>query len=268
MEGEAVLRPHPSAALSLPTGLHCASALASEAGGLPPESGSSPPPLPQPGASLGMLSTPDWGRRSGDRSLAPRGLPSEQGKGPRFSLGALPIQEEVAVQAALTFVPIAVILAVHTHSLVFTRPLCHPVFNLTKETQRDHKKGRTVPFLPETRPGSPFLPPLGPASTSLAPSWPFRAPSWRRRRGCCHDRRRGRAGRSHPPQPSPRTGGGTARSGCPANQGWGVRGGDRLGVGQGHSENTRRAQQGLRHSVWAIPAFLQFGLLPSLARLP
>lgn len=39
------------------------------------------------------------------------------------------------MEAALTFVPIAVILAVYTHSLVFAGALCHPVFNLAKERQ-------------------------------------------------------------------------------------------------------------------------------------
>lgn len=70
-------------------------------------------------------------------------IPSEQGKGPRppfHLLGALPVQEEVAVEAALTLVPIAIILAAHTHCLVFTRTLCHPVFNLVKEGQSDHEK--------------------------------------------------------------------------------------------------------------------------------
>lgn len=41
------------------------------------------------------------------------------------------------MEAALTFVPIAIIVAVHTHSLVFTRTLCHPVFDLAKEGQGD-----------------------------------------------------------------------------------------------------------------------------------
>lgn len=59
------------------------------------------------------------------------------------------------MQAALAFVPITVILAVHTHSLVFTRPLCHPVFNLTKERQSDHKKAWTTPSSP--RPGPEAL---------------------------------------------------------------------------------------------------------------
>lgn len=39
------------------------------------------------------------------------------------------------METALTFVPVAVILTVYTHSLVFTRTLCHPVFNLAKEDQ-------------------------------------------------------------------------------------------------------------------------------------
>lgn len=68
---------------------------------------------------------------------------------PSFSLGALPIQEEVAVQAALAFVPVAVILTVHTHSLVFTRPLGHPVVNLAKERRGDRKEAWAIPLLPE-----------------------------------------------------------------------------------------------------------------------
>ena len=65
----------------------------------------------------------------------------------------------------------------------------------------------------------PLSPHLDPASTSPAPSWLSQAPSWRRRRGCCRDKRRGRAGRSLPQRLSPRTVGGTAHSGCPGNQG-------------------------------------------------
>lgn len=73
-----------------------------------------------------------------DRGLE-RGLwlpelrPANRARAPFHLLGALPIQEEVAMEAALTFVPIAIILAVHTHSLIFTRTFCHPVFNLAKE---------------------------------------------------------------------------------------------------------------------------------------
>lgn len=67
---------------------------------------------------------------------------------PFYLLGAFPIQEEVAMEAALTFVPVAIILAVDTHSFVFTRTLCHPVFNLAKEGQGDHKKAQTSPLLP------------------------------------------------------------------------------------------------------------------------
>lgn len=47
-----------------------------------------------------------------------------------LAFGALPVQEEVAVEAALTFVAIAVILAVHTHGFVLTRTFGHPVLNL------------------------------------------------------------------------------------------------------------------------------------------
>lgn len=39
------------------------------------------------------------------------------------------------MKAALAFVPIAIILAVHTHGLIFTRTLAHPIFNLAKEAQ-------------------------------------------------------------------------------------------------------------------------------------
>jgi hypothetical protein len=42
------------------------------------------------------------------------------------------------MEAALAFVPIAVVLAVHTYGIIFTRTLCHPVFNLIKESQGDH----------------------------------------------------------------------------------------------------------------------------------
>lgn len=55
------------------------------------------------------------------------------------------------MEAALTFVPIAVILAVYTHSLVFAGALCHPVFNLAKEGQCNHKKAWTSH--PSLKPG-------------------------------------------------------------------------------------------------------------------
>lgn len=45
------------------------------------------------------------------------------------------------------------------------------------------------------------------------------------------------------------------------------RGGYELGVGKEHSESTTGGQQGLGHLVWAIPAFVQLSLLPSLAHL-
>lgn len=169
----------------------------------------------------------------------PELCPVNRARAPFHLLGALPIQEEVAMEAALTFVPIAIILAVHTHSLVFTRTFCHPVFNLAKERQGDHKEAWTRHLLPQTQGFGlqPLSPPPDPVRTSLAPSWPFRAPSWTHRRGCCLDRRSGRAGRSRPPQRSPRTAGGTAHSGCPGGQigcqrGWRTTGprqrGDRL----------------------------------------
>lgn len=62
------------------------------------------------------------------------------------------------MEAALTFVPIAIILAVHTHSLIFTRTLCHPVFNLAKERQGDHKEAwtRHLSLRPRASASSPF----------------------------------------------------------------------------------------------------------------
>lgn len=63
------------------------------------------------------------------------------------------------MEAALTFVPVAVILAVYTHGLIFTRTLCHPVFNLTKVGQGGHTKAWTSPLLPQTQefgPPAPF----------------------------------------------------------------------------------------------------------------
>lgn len=65
------------------------------------------------------------------------------------------------MEAALTFVPIAIIVAVHTHSLVFTRPLCHPVFDLAEEGQGDHRNAWTSPSSLRARspePGSLLLP--------------------------------------------------------------------------------------------------------------
>lgn len=63
------------------------------------------------------------------------------------------------MEAALTFVPVAVILAVYTHGLIFTRTFCHPVFNLAKEGQGGHTKAGTSPLFPQTQefgPPAPF----------------------------------------------------------------------------------------------------------------
>lgn len=51
------------------------------------------------------------------------------------------------MQAALTLVPVAVILAVHAYSLIFTRPLGHPVLNLVKVEGGGHKKNQACPIL-------------------------------------------------------------------------------------------------------------------------
>lgn len=74
---------------------------------------------------------------------------------PFLLLGALPIQEEVTMEAALAFVSIAVILTVHTDGFVFTRTLCHPVFDLAMEGKGDHKKANTSLLLPKTQVSRP-----------------------------------------------------------------------------------------------------------------
>lgn len=55
------------------------------------------------------------------------------------------------MEAALTLVPVAVILAVYTHSLVFAGALRHPVFNLAQEGQYNHEKAWPSP--PPSDPG-------------------------------------------------------------------------------------------------------------------
>lgn len=80
------------------------------------------------------------------------------GKGglvPRNLLGAFPIQEEVAMEAALTSVPIAVVLAVHTHSFIFTRTFCYPGFNLANKGAEKHGPA----LLPQTQGSRPHPPP-------------------------------------------------------------------------------------------------------------
>lgn len=58
------------------------------------------------------------------------------------------------MEAALAFVPIAVILAVHTHSFIFTRTLCHPVFNLEKDGVITKTHGAAPSSLESRCPGS------------------------------------------------------------------------------------------------------------------
>ena len=50
------------------------------------------------------------------------------------------------MEAALTLIPVAVILAVHTHSLIFTGTLCHPLFNLAKGGQGNFTKKMMFPL--------------------------------------------------------------------------------------------------------------------------
>lgn len=52
--------------------------------------------------------------------------------GKHYSLVTFPLQQEVATEAALTLVPHAVVLAIHTHSTLFCGTLSHPVLNLIK----------------------------------------------------------------------------------------------------------------------------------------
>lgn len=52
------------------------------------------------------------------------------------SLLALPLQQEVATKAALTLVPHTVVLATHTHGILFCGTLRHPVLNLMKGKRR------------------------------------------------------------------------------------------------------------------------------------
>lgn len=47
-----------------------------------------------------------------------------------YSLVTLPLQQEVATEAALTLVPHTVVLTIHTHSIFFCGTLGNPVLNL------------------------------------------------------------------------------------------------------------------------------------------
>ena len=95
------------------------------------------------------LRAEDWGEDSGSQSCSYWARRRSQAR--LHLLGAFPVEEEVAVEAALTLIPVAVILAVHTHSLIFAGTLCRPVFNLAKGRQDDHKPTRTRPLLLQTQ---------------------------------------------------------------------------------------------------------------------
>lgn len=84
------------------------------------------------------------------------------------------------MQAALTLVPVAVILAVHAYSLIFTWPLGHPVLNLgrvegwggvTKRTRPvPLSQTRNPSLFPQTRfqvPASSLSPGLQASASSL-----------------------------------------------------------------------------------------------------
>lgn len=51
------------------------------------------------------------------------------------------------MEAALASVPVAVVLAVHTHSFIFTRTFCHPAFNLANKGTERHGPA----LLPQTK---------------------------------------------------------------------------------------------------------------------
>lgn len=46
-----------------------------------------------------------------------------------LTLFTLSLQQEVATEAALTFVPYAVVLAIHTHGIIFCGTLRNPFLN-------------------------------------------------------------------------------------------------------------------------------------------
>ena len=88
------------------------------------------------------------------------------------------------MEAALTSVPVAVVLTVHTHSFIFTGTFCHPGFNLANKGTERHGptllpqtqgsrphlflqiQGSRPYILPQTQGSRPSLPPSGPVSSS------------------------------------------------------------------------------------------------------
>lgn len=46
----------------------------------------------------------------------------------------LPLQQEVATEAALTLIPHTVVLTAHTHSTVLSGAFCCPLFNLRSKS--------------------------------------------------------------------------------------------------------------------------------------
>lgn len=51
-----------------------------------------------------------------------------------YLLLTLPLQQEVATEAALTLIPKTVVLTAHTHSIVLSRAFCGPLFNLRSKS--------------------------------------------------------------------------------------------------------------------------------------
>lgn len=57
--------------------------------------------------------------------------------GNHYSLLTLPLQQEVATEAAFALVPHAVVLAIHAHSVLFCGPLRHQILNLLEGQKKD-----------------------------------------------------------------------------------------------------------------------------------
>lgn len=134
----------------------------------------------------------------------------------------LPLQQEVATEAALTLIPHTVVLTAHTHSIFLSRAFCCPLFNLRSKsiqwmTQALHQdficriqKGKTI--------SKNCLHSHGPVDSLLDFPLPSDAPLWTDICHCFLCRIHDRGDTSHLPRLSQQTTACTFHSADPKNK--------------------------------------------------
>lgn len=164
------------------------------------------------------------------------------------------------MQTALAFVPIAVILAVHTHGLIFTGPLGHPVVNLAKERRGDRKEAWASPLLPETQESWPMASPTSSGSSEyFSGSFLAISSSFLETQTWLLPRQKAWHGRQVPPPTAePTNRGRHCSQWLPWKPGTGWS--EQVGWEKGPSGSAAGGQQGLRLLVRAVPALGQFSL--------